>query len=383
MNELDTNKNGLDIDKIKSTIQIILDKSHKESQKRIMRCKLYGIRPVIEMSCPICGDSDRNMSKKRGNLYLNNMYYVCYNCGDKMGYIKFLEKFGIEIDINDKIKIYDYVDTHSSNVNYNNKDYDLSKLDKMMNIDEVLNVYNNRKDEIYNFKLVEKNSIVYQYVKYERKINNLDNIYEGVLKITDKWHEPVMIILNKYDDKLLGFQLRNLKKEKRKRLYKIYDFQSIYNYVNNDKIDDKESLPYNKLSHLYNILNIDFYEKITIFEGYLDSVFFLNSIGTTGVDTDYGFLLESGELDVRFFYDNDDIGINKSIEKVNKGYSVFLWNKLFKDLSKGSYQKEYFLRKNIKDLNELVKFTKKNAKELKLNDYFSIDEFDKIYLIKN
>jgi len=369
----------IDIDKIKKSLQIILNKSHKEPEKRVMRDKLYGARPLIEMACPICGDSSKNINRKRGNFYLNNLFYVCYNCGDRMGYIELLKKFNIDIDLDEKMKIYEHIDKYSNHTTYNNKDYDLSKMDKIMDLDKVIEFYNNKKDTLYNFQPVERNSSVYTYL-HKRKIYDFDNIYEGVFKITDTWFEPVMIILNKYDNKLLGFQLRNLKDDKRKRLYKIYDFQTIYNYINDKPINNEESLPYNKLSHLYNILNVNFYDTITVFEGYLDSIFFPNSIGTTGVDTDYSFL-ETDELNVRFFYDNDESGIKKSIEKLKNGHSVFLWKKLFKDISKGDYKKEYQLKNNIKDLNDLVKLSKDNVYEkYKLDNYFSVDEFDKIYL---
>jgi len=371
----------INIDNIEKSIQLILNKSHNEQQKKVMRIKNYGSKPLIEMACPICGDSHNISSKKRGNLFLNNLYYVCFNCGEKMSYIKFLNNFDIKINIEDKIKLYEYIDNNSFKTTTNN-DNDLSKLDKIMDLDTVMNTYNSRKDVILDFKLIEKDSLVYKYL-HDRKITNFDNIYEGVLKITKKWYEPVLIILNKYEDKLLGFQIRNLKKDKHKRIYKIYDFQSIYNYVyNDDPISNEDALPYNKLSHFYNILNVDFYNTITVFEGYLDSVFYPNSIGTTGVDTDYTFLLENDELNIRFFYDNDISGILKSIEKMKNGYSVFLWNKLFKDLSKGNTKKEFLMRKNIKDLNDIAKISKYTNiyDRYKLEKYFSVDEFDMIYL---
>lgn len=371
---------NLDLNKIENKIQIILNKSHTEKEKKIMKIKAYGSRPLIEMACPICGDSSKNLSKKRGNLFLNNMFYVCFNCGEKIGYIELLKRFDLSIDLDEKIKIYEFIDKQTKS-NYSN-DYDLSKLDKIMDLEEVINSYNNKKDQLFDFKPIQNNSLVYNYLKFNRDINNFDNIYEGILKMSNKWYEPVIIILNRYDNNLLGFQVRNLKDEKRKRIYKIFDFQTIYNYINEIKISDEESLPYNKLSHYYNILNVDFYEKITVFEGYLDSIFFPNSIGTTGVETDYSFLLKTDELNIRFFYDNDKEGLKKSIEKIHNGYSVFLWKKLIKDISYNNPKKEYLLNKNIKDLNDLVKITKKDNVFLhyKLENYFSIDEFDKIYL---
>lgn len=368
----------INIDKIKNTLQIILDKSHTVPEKRIMRVKNYGMRPVIEMACPICGDSAKSMQRKRGNLFLNNMFYVCFNCGYKMSYVKFLERFGVDIDMDDKLAIYDHIDKYSK---FNNvrSDYDLSRMDKIMNLDEVIKTYNNRKDDLYYIEPITSDSNVYKYLKH-RKIHNTKDIYQGVFKVTDRWIEQVMVILNRYDDNLLGFQIRNLKDDKKKRIYKIYDFQSIYNYVNEKDISDDDALPYNKLSHLYNILNVDFYNKITIFEGYLDSTFFPNSIGSTGVDTDYTFL-EEQDIEIRFFYDNDRVGNRKSLSKLKSGYSVFLWNKLFDTISKGDQKKKYMLQNNIKDLNDLVKASKENVVEkYNLEQYFSVDEFDKLYL---
>jgi DNA-directed RNA polymerase subunit RPC12/RpoP len=69
-----------------------------------MKPKIYGARPVIEMACPICGDSAKNLHRKRGNLFLNNMFYVCFNCGERMGYLKLLERFGFIKLVEEKTK---------------------------------------------------------------------------------------------------------------------------------------------------------------------------------------------------------------------------------------------------------------------------------------
>jgi hypothetical protein len=280
------------------------------------------------------------------------------------------------------VKIYDYID--SSNVSTYNKDLDITLLDRLMDMNDVFDIYNSRKDVLYDIKPIKKMSMAYKYLKFERNISNFTNIYEGILKVTDKWREPVIIILNRYNDYLLGFQVRNMRSEKTKRIYKIYDFQSVYNYVNKDNpINDEDALPYNKLSHMYNVLNVDFNSEITIFEGYLDSVFFPNSIGVTGTESDISILTDVDDsLNIRFFYDNDDAGLRKSMSKIDSGYSVFLWKKLFNDMSGGNQSKVYKLSKRIKDLNDLVNYTKDPDvfNTLNLNNYFSIDEFDKMYL---
>ena len=99
-------------------------------------------------------------------------------------------------------------------------------------------------------------------------------------------------------------------------------------------MDDFEAISYNKLSHFINILNVDFSQPVTIFEGYFDSHFFPNSIGVIGVNTDITFLLKDESLNLRFFYDNDSDGYKASNEKLKMGYKVFLWKLLFKDIVK-------------------------------------------------
>jgi hypothetical protein len=153
-------------------------------------------------------------------------------------------------------------------------------------------------------------------------------------------------------------------------------------------LDDIEAIPYNKVSHFYNILNINFDDYITIFEGYLDSKFYPNSIGLVGLHADNDlikFLTNADEgLKLQFFYDNDDEGQRKSLKLLEQGYSVFLWEKLFEDILKNipnKYKTEQSLKK-VKDLNDLAIMYKddKVFSRFNLNKYFSKDEFDKFYI---
>jgi hypothetical protein len=136
---------------------------------------------------------------------------------------------------------------------------------------------------------------------------------------------------------------------------------------------------YNKLSYYFNILNVDFMEKITVFEGYIDSLFFPNSIGLVGVNTDYRFL-ESNNLDLQYFFDNDEAGYKKSEEKLKGGYPVFLWKKLFDDIvEKKKTDDPYRLLHRIskvKDMNKLSELMSDPYKKLNLESFFSSDVLD-------
>jgi len=379
-------KVDLDKDYIKNKLQEVLNSAHSDPRK----LKIVEHPDRLNFSCPICGDSMVAPGRKmRGNLYFKNLMMICFNEDQcSRSFTRLLKTFNIDIDLEKKVDIYNYID---ANVKYSRKDdnFVIQRLDKLMDINEISDFFNSHPEtEFSDFKPIQKNSRVFQYLKYERFISDFTNLYEAKYHISPKWIEPVIIILNKSGDKVLGMQVRNLKSEKKKRLFKTYNFEKLYNILHEDAtLDEIEALSYNKMSNFYNILNIDWDKPITIFEGYLDSIFYPNSIGAIGINSteDMDFLLENDDdLQLQFFYDQDHIGVRKSLQKLGEGYRVFLWQKLVEKLisnKKDKYKAEKYALK-IKDLNNLVQQMRNSEpyEKLKLWTYFSNDEFDKIYL---
>jgi transcription elongation factor Elf1 len=383
---------GLDIKYIENKIYNILNKTHKEGAKRqIKRFPSESNPERLNFACPYCGDSQKSVYKKRGNLYMNNLMFKCFNCDMYVSFIKLCDNFKENIEIDERLNLYNYIDDKKFKIKTN--EYALSVLDKLIDINKFVEVFNSKSNSwLYNIKPVEKYSNVYNYLN-SRLIYNHDDIYQGIYRVIRdgkvKFKTDVLINLNKGEDKLLGIQLRNLEKKER-RFYKIVEFDELYNFINDDNLDDMEAISYNKLSHFYNILNVDFEDIVTVFEGFLDSKFFPNSIGLVGAKNDNDlikFLIESDEnLKLRFFYDNDITGIKKSTALINKDISIFLWNKLFKKLivkSKNKYDCKELLN-DIIDLNDLViKSNNPNIYDkLKLEKFFSMDKLDILYLDK-
>ena len=192
-------------------------------------------------------------------------------------------------------------------------------------------------------------------------------------------------MLNKSGKKVLGLQIRNLKPGE-KRLFKIFNFEKLHNMLHpDDLLDEIEAVSYNKISNFYNILNVNWDKPVTIFEGYLDSIFFPNSIGAIGLNSidEMGFLM-SDDLDLQFFFDQDRVGVRKASTMLEKGHKVFLWQKLVERLISNKtdkYQAKNYMLK-VKDLNKLVQEMKNPDPytKLKLDNYFSNDQFDKLYL---
>lgn len=369
----------LDINYITNNIQKILDKVHSnESKRRINTSK----SDRITFACPMCGDSHKDNKMKRGHLFFNNLYYKCYNEDCRSNFTKLCKEFSVNIDSKIKMDIINYIDLAFHKYAKRNDDWIIDNLDMYIKLDDLKEWFEDGHGPAHSFKAVEKGSKVYNYL-IERGYNNdliINNFYEGIKSFNGKWSEPYIFILNKFDeDTIIGMQERNIKSGS-KRWYKVWTFKELYESIYKKDLDPIDTINYNRLSYLYNFFNVNYEQNITIFEGYLDSLFMPNSIGAVGVNTDFS-ILTNDELDIQFFFDNDNAGKKKTKEWLYKGYKVFLWDKLKTDLSKkypDSFKYKIWFDNNIKDLNDLMKKEKIHYKEL--YKYFSSNKFDIIYI---
>jgi hypothetical protein len=97
------------------------------------------------------------------------------------------------------------------------------------------------------------------------------------------------------------------------------------------------------------------------------------------VNTDYRFL-ENEDLEIQYFFDNDEAGFKKSEEKLKCGYPIFLWRKLFEDIvdKKNSHDPYALMHRvsKVKDINKLSTLVANPYKKLELQNYFSKDILD-------
>lgn len=366
----------LDINYLISNIQLILDKTHRIGKKRVIKER----RDRLSFACPICGDSSKDESEKRGHLFLNNLYYKCYNEDCRSTFTKLCKTYDIQLDPGKKLELINYIDTNFHRYKQTEDDWMLGNFDKLIKFEEFQAWFDSGDGPLKGFRPVTFGSKVYKYLLDRGIPADLITtlFYEGI-RVTGKWSEPMIVFANKVGDKVIGMQERNLQSGLKRR-FKIWTFKELYRGVQQLDLDDIEAIAYNKLSYLFNILNINFEHEITIFEGYIDSIFMPNSIGAVGINTDYSFLVNN-DLDIRFFFDNDDVGRRKSLEWLKKGFKVFLWEKLVNDLSKKSGDPQLFklrFNRDIKDLNKLMQVMPMNWKSLV--KYFSNDPFDTLYL---
>lgn len=369
----------MDKNYIKNLIQKIVDKEFSDVARR----KIVVYNDRINFCAPCCGDSHRNKYAKRGNVYYNKLLFICFNCGHKTNLDKLCKDFNEQIDPDKKLEMIQHLDSVMTYSDYEG-DFIDAKFDELIDISELERVFNSDVTPISNFEPIKVNGGIYKYLvgrgippEYHR------DIYQAKYWKNEDESEWIIIMLNRKADKVLGMQVRNLKSGKR-RMFKIYNYENLLEWVNIGKdsdsdLDMNKIVIYNKLSYYFNILNIDLTKTITVFEGYLDSLFFPNSIGLVGVNTDYRFL-ENNDLDIRYFFDNDDAGYKKSEEKINSGYPVFLWKKLFEDIvsKKESSDPHKLLHRisKVKDINKLCEVVPDAYKKLDLVKFFSQDVLD-------
>lgn len=362
---------------IQSKLKEVLERSHTNRWKK--EVNVFPGR--LNFACPICGDSQKVDTKKRGNIYFKNMRYKCFNCSASMPITQFFEQLNVKLDPNTFIEINQQIDEYKKLQPVTTALSDF-QLDKILKLEDVANQLNSHPEfKLVDFKPVDKNSKVGKYLIEERKIKNTDHFYQAVYKPSAKYTTPVLVSLNMHQEYVIGIQIRNLNSNKDKRFYKIYSFEDLWNFFpDKEKLTNEDLTRYNKLSYCYNILNVDFDQPITLFEGYIDAIFFPNSIGLVGTNTDYSFLLDDA-LTTRFFFDNDKAGLKKTREMIQKGYSVFLWDKFLHDISKKSIDPDimyYKLKIRMNDLNKIAQKVNNPYFKFKLENYFSKDVLDLI-----
>lgn len=363
---------------IGNIIQKIINKEFIDASRR----KIVVYNDRLNFCAPCCGDSHKNKHAKRGNLYFNKLLFICFNCGHKTTFDRFCKDFNEQLDPDKKLEMIEHLNSVMTYSDYEG-DFVDARFENLIDMSELERVFSQDLTPISDFKPIQVNGGVYKYLvgrgippEYHK------NIYQAKYWKNEDESEWIIALLNRRDDKVLGMQIRNLK-EGRRRTFKIYNYENLLEWISIGKDlpepDMSDLVIYNKLSYYFNILNVNLESKITVFEGYLDSLFFPNSIGLVGVNTDFRFL-ESNNLDLQYFFDNDEAGYKKSEEKLKEGYPIFLWRKLFEDIvNKKNAADPYRLLHRIskvKDINKLAELVPEPFKKLELNDFFSQDVMD-------
>ena len=335
--------------KIQQLLQEILNSRFSEFEKRRISEKAGR----LNIACVYCGDSYSELHKKRGNLYLENYGYHCYNCGKHTNVRGLFRDFSKHLDSEEL----SYIKSHQTELTPTAKSIDpFVFLDKTLI--EKVSLSRKSLDEFYGAIPIDHSKIFYYLKK---------RLQQEFTKFSWNASKEKLFIYHMVPgtDRALGFQIRNFKSNPK---YMTWKLSRIYEDLGIQPSD--EVMEIDKISSSFGILELDFKQPITVFEGPLDSFLFKNSVATCSSKLE--FPLEMGNI--RYMYDYDAAGRDAAMTKLQNGYPVFLWKKYLEDAGIPHNNKKI-------DLTDLLVYAKRKGTQLpRFGEYFSKDRFDAYWI---
>jgi hypothetical protein len=367
------------LDNIVEKIQKILNNKFKKDSFHKRQIDHYSDR--INFACPFCGDSLRDPRKKRFNIYLNSLSCHCFNCNHHSGINSFLKQFNEELCMEDKIQVHEIQQSTKKferRISNNQSSFSFQLLDKLAIpksiLFDMLKLTTPYKSKECSDYLNSRNINIKQwkYFAYNEKSKEL-----YILNINSK-------------DRIIGMQIRQLDPNSKKARYLTRSLSKIYSNIfkkdlsilierllksmeNGEKYiteeDGIENIQANldRLSGLFNIMNVDMSTPLTIVEGPIDSLCISNAIALQGATKLNNYFDEL--KNVRFLFDNDKIGKEHTLNKLKTNKKVFLW---------GMYIKKMNIKTKVKDINDIIKLKLFNNEVYE--SCFSNDEFDVMFV---
>lgn len=367
------------LDNIEEKVQKILDNKFKKDSFHKRKIEHYSDR--INFACPFCGDSLSDPRKKRFNIYLNSLSCHCFNCNHHSGINSFLKQFDEELSIEDKLQVHEIQQSSKKferRLSNNRSSFAFQLLDKLAIPKSIL-------FDILKLTTPYKSKECSDYLN-SRKIN----IKQWKHFAYNENSKELYILNINSNDRVIGMQIRQLDPNTKKSRYLTKSLSKIYTVIfkkdlsllierllksmeNGEKYiieeDGVENILANldRLSGLFNIMNVDINKPLTIVEGPIDSLCINNSIALQGA-TKLNNYFDELKM-VRFLFDNDKIGKEHTLNKLKSNKKVFLW-----DL----YLSKLKIKNKVKDINDIFKLNLFN------NDVyescFSDNDFDAIFV---
>lgn len=369
------------LNNIEEKIQRILNSKFAKDSFHKRRLDHYSDR--INFACPFCGDSLRDPRKKRFNIYLNSLSCHCFNCNHHSGINSFLKQFDEELSLEDKLQVHEIQQSSKKferKMSSSHSSFSFQLLDKLAVPKSIL------------FKMLNLNT-PYKSKECSDYLNSrkIDIKQWKHFAYNSKSKELYILNLNS-NDRIIGMQIRQLDPNSKKSRYLTRSLTKIYaDYFKKDlsqlidrllksmengekyimEEDGIENIQANldRLSGIFNIMNVDMNIPLTIVEGPIDSLCLTNSIALQGATklNDYFDDLQM----VRYLFDNDKIGKEQSLSKLKTNKKVFLWSLYIKKMNIENKAK-------VKDINDLFKQNLFNNEIYET--CFSNDDFDVMFI---
>lgn len=313
----------------------------------------------INIRCNVCGDSDKDKTKKRGYIIWDHkrdiVYYKCFNEGDcaaagegnSWSGSRWLKQFYPTMY---KKYLYELLG-NNENLSLSDKKSELKKINENHKID------NEELGAVKHFRpIMSTSNEIFKTAREQCKLRGIprSTYKDFFVSIDGKYNKRLIIPFYDSNGRIYYYQARAL-----------YDWQSP-KYLNRTLGRD---------SAIYGYYTADTSKCVTVLEGPIDSMFVQNSIAVLGLTWTDEVKKKLEKFDkLRYMLDNDDAGKKKSIKLIKEKKFVFNWRKFIND---------YNLPQSIKDVNDTYRYL--NRKSLftieELDKYFTNDYYDQIYFM--
>ena len=361
-------------------IQEVLDNEFPGERKKQ---EINPTRNGFNFACPFCGDSMKNASAKRGNVYLNSKAFKCFNdgCMTWMPLKKFIGTLAAKhsIDITDlDIDFEAEFDPRERRVNIVDNNimnflYDTGAFATMLDLEHVRNRFS-----LIRLTDTRAGSAVRTFSE-NRLLFNIPNVGDYIYADNS---DKLIYIFNyhKPTGKILSFATRSVEFKK----YKVVPYSHICENLHIPKcVDHADAL--DQLGEYFNILNADLHKPIKVTEGQIDSLFLENACAIQGV-TKSMFLLDAvPKENILTMFDRDKAGSEGTVREMFIGHKAFMWSLLIRNMKRKYSPDDPKLRK-IKDTNDLYQYLYERTKlpiwrfNTLVDNYFTTSPFDMIYI---
>ena len=354
----------IDIDtlwkKIYDNLQLVLSSSFSNPVKQTP----IPHKDRISFSCVYCGDSTRDIRKKRGNIFSATMQYHCFNgdCKSHMSVYDFFKDKNLITNFTLEEQTYMRETGDARVINLKRLKSDLGLETFFSN--ELENLSVSREYIMNKLNLQEiSGSRIERYLR-QRLQTNFNKFgwdpKKGLLYVFN---------LTASLERVIGLQIKTFNKRCPYLTWKATRMHEELGIIKEENKENLEKLDF--LSSIFGIFQVDLNKVITVFEGPLDSFLFPNSIALCSAKNSLPFEIEGA----RYFFDRDETGKKTSLKHLNNGNEVFLWENYIKD-------HPILIDSKIKDLNDLLIFIKRN-KQYKFSPfikYFSKNKYDAYFI---
>lgn len=325
----------------------------------------------LNFSCPYCGDSEKDSTKKRGNIYFRTSSFKCFNdgCLKWTPLNKFISTFASKYSLSIP-NIKEDVLEISKVAKFLTKRGELIEFLMDPKVKNVLLDF----DEIYSRFFLKpcKDAPPDSPIGLEIRRRNLLDApgFEQSCYYDDKQDKIYIFNVDLRSGKMLGLSLRSIKEDYIGSKYNMKNYSEFTETGLIEPIDKDTLIKIDTINNFFNILNISFSKPIVVTEGQINSMFIRNSIATTGVTKSKRILgTIISKKNALILFDNDKAGREEAMKLLDQGFKVFLWSKLIDDLKK-QYSNKLILIREINDINDLYSFY------IKAGDPKNIDDFN-------